>query len=96
VSPLQRRCNNGDRFNEGDIGEGDLFTAAELHVKIAPRTSRAPIDGSRFEKNVESFYRFPIFPNVDTALSDQSVINPALNREVDQASVFSLRFRAAF
>jgi hypothetical protein len=32
---------NGDRYNSGDIGEGDLFTAVELHAKIAPRTPKA-------------------------------------------------------
>jgi hypothetical protein len=53
----------------------------------------APVACSRSEYHLELFYRFQI---VDTALCDQSVINPALTREVDQASVFSLRFRAAF
>jgi hypothetical protein len=33
---------NADRFDFGDIQEGDLFVAAELHVKIAPRTPKAP------------------------------------------------------
>ncbi len=32
---------NGDRFDFGDISEGDFFKAAELHVKIAPRTPKA-------------------------------------------------------
>ena len=32
---------NGDRFTFGDPGAGDFFQAAELHVKIAPRTSKA-------------------------------------------------------
>jgi len=180
---------NADRFNEGDIGEGDLFAAVELHVKIAPRTpkapyskltlwhtdgtqdgnainamngpsgwgyyimhqqeltadgraigilrygkgfddsavyeeqaaahfllyeprlvtrlkhdvvgvafnwARAPLNDSRNEKSVELFYRFPIFPGVDTTLSYQSVIDPALTRDVDHASVFSLRIRTTF
>jgi hypothetical protein len=180
---------NADRFDEGDIGDGDLFSAAELHVRVAPRTdkapyskltlwhtdgtkdgsainamagpsgwgyflmhqqeltadgraigilrygksfnnsavydetaaahfllyeprlltslkndvvgvafnwARAPVDGSRSEYNFEVFYRFPIFPDIDTTLSYQSVIDPALTREVDHASVFSLRLRAVF
>jgi hypothetical protein len=180
---------NGDRFDSGDIGEGDFFKAAELLVKVAPRTAEAPYSkltlwhtdgtedgqasnasfgpdgwgffamhqqeltadgraigilrygksfddsavyeqqagahfllyepriltglkndvvgtafnwvkapgtGSRSEYNAEVFYRFPLFPEVDTTLSYQSVINPALTREVDHASVFSLRIRVVF
>jgi hypothetical protein len=52
--------------------------------------------GSRNEYNVEVFYRFPLFPSVDTRLSYQSVINPALTREIDHASVFSLGLRSVF
>ena len=180
---------NGDRFDSGDIGEGDFFKAAELLVKVAPRTAEAPYSkltlwhtdgteggqasnasfgpdgwgffamhqqelsadgraigilrygksfddsavydqqagahfllyeprlltglkndvvgtafnwvkvpggGSRSEYNAEVFYRFPLFPEVDMTLSYQSVINPALTREVDHASVFSLRIRVVF
>ncbi len=180
---------NADRFDFGDIGEGDFFKAAELQVKIAPRTPKAgyskltlwhndgskdglPVNGmagpsgwgvyvlheqeltddgraiailrygkgfeesaaydqqaavhfllyeprlltrlkndvvgaafnwaktnvagARSEYNVEVFYRFPIIPHVDTTLSYQSVINPALTRDFDHASVFSLRFRTVF
>jgi hypothetical protein len=32
---------NADRFNFGDIDEGDLFTAAEFHFRIAPKTDNA-------------------------------------------------------
>jgi carbohydrate-selective porin OprB len=180
---------NADRFDFGDIGEGDLFTAAEIHFKIAPRTAKAGYSkltlwhtdgtkdgsainamtgesgwgyfvkheqeltddgrvvgilrygkgfedsafyeqqagahllfyepgflarlkndvvgaafnwakasatGARDEYNAEVFYRFPIFPAVDTTVSYQSVINPALTRDVDHASVFSLRLRTVF
>jgi hypothetical protein len=180
---------NGDRTDTGDIGEGDFFKAAELLVKVAPRTPQAPFskltlwhtdgtkngqasnasfgpdgwgffamhqqeltadgraigifrygksfddsavyeqqaaahlllyeprlltrlkndvvgtavnwakaqgNGSRSEYNAEVFYRLPLFPEVDTTLSYQSVINPALTREVDHASVFSIRFRVTF
>ena len=180
---------NADRTDRGDIGEGDFFTAAELHVKIAPKTAkapyskltlwhtdgtkdgkavnaqagpsgwgyflmhqqelthdgrwigilrygksfdnsavydemaaahlllyeprfssrlkndvigaafnwaRAPVEGSRSEYHFEVFYRFPLFPGVDTGLSYQHIIDPALTRDVDDVSVFSLRLRAAF
>ena len=46
--------------------------------------------------NLEVFYRFPIFPGVDTTLSYQSVFDPALNTEFDHAHVFSLRLRTVF
>ncbi len=32
---------NADRFNFGDIEEGDLFTAAEFHFRVAPKTDNA-------------------------------------------------------
>lgn len=32
---------NGDRYDFGDISEGDFFTAVEFHVKVAPRTPKA-------------------------------------------------------
>ena len=180
---------NADRFDFGDIGEGDFYKAAEIAAKIAPRTEKAgfskltvwhndgtkdgqPINAStgldgwgvtvkleqeltddgqavgilrwgmswddssiynqqagahfllydpfgpvglkndvvgiaanwvesvaaetRDEYNVEVFYRFPLFPGVDTRLSYQSVINPAFTRDIDHASVFSLGFRTVF
>jgi porin len=180
---------NGDRFDSGDIGEGDFFTAAELHVKVAPRTPKAPAsklsfwysDGTedgeasnamlgpagwgfyimhqqeltadgravgilrygksfneaaiyeeqaaahfllnephfftrlkndavgvafnwarvpdndlRIEKHAELFYRFPLFPDMDMTLSYQYVIDPALTRDIDDSSVFSLRLRSVF
>jgi hypothetical protein len=63
---------------------------------VAFNWADAPIPGARSEYNFEVFYRFPIFPNVDTTFSYQSVIDPALTREFDHASVFSLRFRTTF
>lgn len=180
---------NANRTDSGDIGAGDFFTAAEVQVKIAPRTAKAgyskltlwhtdgtedgnPINGStgpsgwgfmgkleqeltddgraigilrygksfdnsalyeqlgsahfllynppgparlnndlvgvafvwatvpdsnaRGEYNAEIFYRFPIFPHVDTTLSYQSVFNPAYDRDNDHASVYSLRLRTSF
>jgi len=180
---------NADRFDRGDIGEGDFFKAVELQFKIAPRTpkagyskltlwhtdgtkdgvplngeagpsgwgamgkleqeltddgraigilrygksfddsalyeqlasahfllydppgpsqlqndligtaftwAKATASGARNEGNLEVFYRFPIFPHVDTTLSYQSVFNPAFDRDNDHASVYSLRFRTSF
>ena len=180
---------NADRFDFGDIGEGDLYKAVEIAAKIAPRTEKAgfskltvwhtdgtkdgqPINastgrdgwgmtvkheqeltddgqavvilrwgmswddssiyeqqvgahfllydppgpaglkndvvgiaanwvdsvaaGTRDEYNVEIFYRFALFPGVDTRLSYQSVINPAFTRDIDHASVFSLGLRTVF
>jgi porin len=180
---------NGDRYDFGDISEGDFYTAIELGFKITPRTEKAgfskltvwhtdgtkdgqPINantgldgwgmtvkleheltadgravgvlrwgkswdgaaiydnqagvhllfydpfgtagmkndligiagnwvdsafaGTREEYNVEVFYRFPLFPGLDTRLSYQYVIDPAFNLEFDNASVFSLGFRTVF
>ena len=65
-------------------------------VGIAGNWVKATAEGARDEYNVEFFYRFPLFAGLDTTLSYQSVINPALTREIDHASVFSLRIRAVF
>jgi porin len=53
-------------------------------------------NGVRDEYNLEVFYRFPIFPLVDTTLSYQYVVAPALDLGIDHASVFSLRLRTSF
>ncbi len=54
------------------------------------------VAGSHDEYNVEVFYRFPLFPGVDTTLSYQSVFHPALAPSIDHSSVFSLRLRSVF
>lgn len=54
------------------------------------------IAGARNEYNFELFYRFPMFPGVDTTFSYQAVIDPALNPTTDFASVFSFRLRTMF
>ena len=51
---------------------------------------------SRDEWNFEVFYRFPMFPGVDTTLGYQYVLHPALAPDIDNASVFSCRLRATF
>jgi carbohydrate-selective porin OprB len=65
-------------------------------VGTAFNWARSPEVDTRDEYNLEVFYRFPLFPNVDTSLSYQYVINPAFTTEVDSSSVFSLRFRTVF
>jgi hypothetical protein len=65
-------------------------------IGVAFNWAKAPVSDARNEYNLEAFYRFPIFPHVDTTLSYQSVINPAFDRNNDHASVFSLRLRASF
>ena len=180
---------NADRFNWGDVTEGDFFSAIEFAAKIAPRTAKAGyskltvwhtdetkdgqvvnghlgpegwgffikheqeltndgraiailrygksyngtavydkqilahfllydpanigrlkndllgvgvswaqanVDGARAETNVEIFYRFPIFPQVDMTLSYQALINLALDPDNDYASAFGLRLRTTF
>jgi hypothetical protein len=52
--------------------------------------------GARAESNVEIWYRFPIFPGVDTTFSYMAIINPALDPNNDFASAFSLRLVTAF
>ena len=52
--------------------------------------------GSRYESNVEIWYRFPLFPSLDTTLSYMAIINPALDPNNDFASAFSLRLVTAF
>ena len=63
---------------------------------VAVNWAQAAVTGARGETNFEVFYRFPIFPQVDTTLSYQSVFNPALDPNNDQASVFSLRLRTTY
>jgi carbohydrate-selective porin OprB len=65
-------------------------------VGIAFNWAELPPSETRSEYNVEAFYRFPLFPSVDTTLSYQSVIRPALDRDNNHASVFSLRIRTTF
>ena len=54
------------------------------------------IPGGRSEANIEALYRFPLLPQLDLTLGYQSVFNPVLNPDVNQASVFTLRMRTTF
>ena len=58
--------------------------------------AQANVAGARAETNVEIFYRFPIFPQVDMTLSYQALINLALDPDNDYASAFGLRLRTTF
>jgi hypothetical protein len=79
-----------DPFNSGkfkdDLFAGDLFGVAYNWVQ--------PTGVDRDESNVELFYRFPLFPELDMTLSYQAIINPALDPNNDFGAAFSLRFRS--
>jgi hypothetical protein len=184
---------NADRFDFGDLGEGDLFTAVELQVKLLPLTKNAGYskvtfwhnDGTKFgnaingstgkegwgvffkleqelsadgrligigrwgrsynesalyeqlagghlilydpfrrgsyealgfnadvfglaynwvqptgverdESNVEAFYRFLLFPQMDATISYQAIFNPALDPSNEFGSAISLRLRSTW
>ncbi|MEP3431179.1 MAG: carbohydrate porin [Roseibium sp.] len=53
-------------------------------------------DGARNETSIETFYRFPLFPDLDTTLAYQAVINPANTTAFDSAHVFSIRAVTSF
>jgi hypothetical protein len=93
---------NGSAFYDQQAGAHILFYEPRLvgHLRsdvvgLAFNWVRPFVTGTLDEYNVELFYRFPLFPGVDTTLSYQSVINPVLSG-IDHASVFSLRFRTTF
>lgn len=52
--------------------------------------------GSRPEYALEIFYRFPLFPGVDTTLHYHGVFNPALDPDGDYGTAISLRLRWTF
>ena len=54
------------------------------------------IPGTQEETMFDIFYRFPLYSGADMTLNYQSVFNPALNADVDHASVFNLRVRFTF
>ena len=187
---------NGDRQNEGDIGEGEFFKGAEIGFRPFPQTDKAPlwrftvwhadkqdnegipegygiltkieqelssdgrfigvlnyghswdaafarnqltgrlviedpfrfinpnvdlagdrlglgaswvdpaVSGGRDEYNLEVYYHFPLFPNLDMTLDAQYMIDPALIPIVEEASpgtetfddvfAFTVRFRITF
>lgn len=52
--------------------------------------------GSRHETNFEAFYKFPLFPDVETTFSYQHVKNPANTTALNSSNVFSFRITTAF
>lgn len=60
----------------------------------------APGVSSRDEYNWETFYRFPLFPDVDATLSYQAIFDPAFGNtaltNLDFSSVFSARLTTSF
>jgi porin len=54
------------------------------------------VAGSRQEYSFDTFYRFPLFPDLDTTFAYQYVIDPAFTRAFDNAHVFSLRMTTSF
>ena len=79
-----------DPLNSGNY-QDDLFNADLLGVAY---NWVQPSAADRDESNVELFYRFPLFPHVDTTLSYQMIFNPALDPSNDFGSAFSFRFRS--
>jgi len=69
--------------------DNDLFAISLTWVD--PTTA-----GSRPEYALEIFYRFPLFPGVDTTLHYHGVFNPALNPDSDYGTAISLRIRWTF
>ena len=83
-----------DPFCSGEYNAEDLIQADV--VGVAYNWVQPSAVGARDESNVEFFYRFPIFPQVDLTLSYQSIFHPALDPDNDHASVFSVRLRTTF
>jgi carbohydrate-selective porin OprB len=64
------------------------------------------VSGGRDEFNLEVYYRFPLFPNLDVTLDAQYMIKPALIPIAEDASpgtetfddvfAFTVRFRTTF
>jgi porin len=63
---------------------------------LAFNWAQANVSVARGEYNIEFFYRFPLLPQLDTSLSYQAIINPALDPNNNFASVFSIRLRTTF
>ena len=97
------RSFNDSAFYEQQAGAHLLFFEPRAITRLqndvvgaAFNWAKATASGTRDEYNLEIFYRFPIVPELDTTLSYQSFINPAFTRDIDHASVFSLRLRTVF
>ena len=51
---------------------------------------------NRDESDIELFYRFPLFPEVDMTIAYQAIFNPGFNLNNDFGSAISLRFRSTW
>lgn len=78
---LSSKCFDQSLFGPGHL-RNDL-------IGVAFNWAKAPVSDARSEYNLEEFYRFPIFPHVDTTLSSQSVIDPAF--DPDNRPCFSVQ-----
>jgi len=54
------------------------------------------LEDASTETALETFYRFPLIPNLETTLSLQHIFNPALGSETDGTWVFGIRTRMRF
>lgn len=52
--------------------------------------------GTRDEVNLEAFYKFPLFPDVDTTFSYQHIHHPGATTLLESADVFSVRLTTSF
>jgi hypothetical protein len=55
-----------------------------------------PTGLDRDESNLETFYRFPLFPEMDATVSYQGIFNPAQDPSNDYGSAFSFRVRSTW
>jgi porin len=55
-----------------------------------------PTGLDRDESNLELFYRFPLFPEMDATVSYQGIFNPAQDPTNDYGSAISLRLRSTW
>jgi hypothetical protein len=55
-----------------------------------------PTGLDRDESNLETFYRFPLFPEMDATISYQGIFNPAQDPTNDYGSAISLRLRSTW
>ena len=55
-----------------------------------------PTGVDRDESNVELFYRFSLFPEMDATVAYQMIFNPGLDPTNDFGSAMSLRFRSTW
>ena len=94
---------NDSAFYEGQITGALVFydphfigTISNDAVGVSYNWIDAVTEGARREQNVEIFYRFPLFPGLDTTLSYMAIINPSLDHSNDFASAFSIRLVSVF